>query len=241
MDAVTDSSHLYAVERRVRHAERPGFRITELQIAPSQRVPWHYHTRSKTPSTCSRGGSASSSATPGRGAARARRDLRGPARPPPPRDQRRRRLGHLPGPAGHRRVRLRAPAVTRRDPLAPTAGRRRGEERVAIPHERVTTAMGFDGYRIVQHRGVVRGLVVRSRSVVGHPRRVHPDALRRQHHALHRALRARPAGRLRSHAAARAEVGPTPSSPCATTPTRSPRRHRGAGVRHRGRHRAGRR
>ena len=45
MDAVTDSSHLYAVERRVRHAERPGFRITELQIAPSQRVPWHYHTR----------------------------------------------------------------------------------------------------------------------------------------------------------------------------------------------------
>jgi uncharacterized protein YbjQ (UPF0145 family) len=38
---------------------------------------------------------------------------------------------------------------------------------VAIPHERVTTAMGFDGYRIVQHRGVVRGLAVRSRSVVG--------------------------------------------------------------------------
>ena len=38
---------------------------------------------------------------------------------------------------------------------------------MAIPHERVTTAMGFDGYRIVQHRGVVRGLVVGSRSVVG--------------------------------------------------------------------------
>jgi uncharacterized protein YbjQ (UPF0145 family) len=27
--------------------------------------------------------------------------------------------------------------------------------------------MGFDGYRIAQHRGVVRGIVVRSRSVVG--------------------------------------------------------------------------
>ena len=27
--------------------------------------------------------------------------------------------------------------------------------------------MGFDGYRIVQHRGVVRGIVVRSRSVFG--------------------------------------------------------------------------
>jgi uncharacterized protein YbjQ (UPF0145 family) len=38
---------------------------------------------------------------------------------------------------------------------------------MAIPVERVTTAMGFDGYRIVQHRGVVRGIVVRSRSVVG--------------------------------------------------------------------------
>ena len=45
MDAVTDSSHLYAVERRARHAERPGFRISELQISPSQRVPWHYHSR----------------------------------------------------------------------------------------------------------------------------------------------------------------------------------------------------
>jgi quercetin dioxygenase-like cupin family protein len=45
MEAVTDASHLYQVERRARHAERPGFRISELQIAPSQQVPWHYHTR----------------------------------------------------------------------------------------------------------------------------------------------------------------------------------------------------
>ena len=44
MAAVRDSSHLYEVERRARHAERPGFRITELQISPSQRVPWHCHT-----------------------------------------------------------------------------------------------------------------------------------------------------------------------------------------------------
>jgi uncharacterized protein YbjQ (UPF0145 family) len=27
--------------------------------------------------------------------------------------------------------------------------------------------MGFEGYQVVQHRGVVRGIVVRSRSVVG--------------------------------------------------------------------------
>ena len=39
-----DSTHLYEVERRARHAERPGFRINEIQISPSQKVPWHYHT-----------------------------------------------------------------------------------------------------------------------------------------------------------------------------------------------------
>jgi quercetin dioxygenase-like cupin family protein len=44
MDAVADASHLYEVERRDRHAERPGFRITELQISPTQQVPWHCHT-----------------------------------------------------------------------------------------------------------------------------------------------------------------------------------------------------
>ena len=44
MEAVKDSSHLYEVERRARHAERPGFRVSELQISPTQRVPWHYHS-----------------------------------------------------------------------------------------------------------------------------------------------------------------------------------------------------
>ncbi len=42
--AVSDASHLYEVERRARHAERPGFRINELQIGPTQQVPWHLHT-----------------------------------------------------------------------------------------------------------------------------------------------------------------------------------------------------
>jgi len=41
---VKDSSELYEVERRARHAERPGFRISELQISPKQQVPWHYHS-----------------------------------------------------------------------------------------------------------------------------------------------------------------------------------------------------
>jgi quercetin dioxygenase-like cupin family protein len=44
MEAVKDSSGLYEVERRARHAERPGFRITELQIGPRQNVPWHSHS-----------------------------------------------------------------------------------------------------------------------------------------------------------------------------------------------------
>lgn len=44
MEPVKDASHLYEVERRAKHAERPGFKITELQISPSQNVPWHCHT-----------------------------------------------------------------------------------------------------------------------------------------------------------------------------------------------------
>ncbi len=43
-EAVKDASHLYDVERRARHAERPGFRISELQLSPTQTVPWHLHT-----------------------------------------------------------------------------------------------------------------------------------------------------------------------------------------------------
>ena len=45
MEAVKDASHLYEVERRATHAERPGFRINEIQISPKQKVPWHYHNK----------------------------------------------------------------------------------------------------------------------------------------------------------------------------------------------------
>jgi quercetin dioxygenase-like cupin family protein len=41
--AVKDARGLYEVERREYHAARPGFRIAELQISPTQTVPWHYH------------------------------------------------------------------------------------------------------------------------------------------------------------------------------------------------------
>ena len=39
-----NASPMYEVERRAEHAARPGFRITELQIARNQNVPWHYHS-----------------------------------------------------------------------------------------------------------------------------------------------------------------------------------------------------
>jgi quercetin dioxygenase-like cupin family protein len=44
LQPVKDASNLYEVERRARHAERPGFRISELQLSPTQKVPWHSHT-----------------------------------------------------------------------------------------------------------------------------------------------------------------------------------------------------
>lgn len=34
----------YEVERRSYHASRPGFRIVEMQIGPTQTIPWHYHS-----------------------------------------------------------------------------------------------------------------------------------------------------------------------------------------------------
>ena len=37
----------------------------------------------------------------------------------------------------------------------------------AVPHNMVTTAFTLDGYRIVRNMGLVRGIIVRSRSIVG--------------------------------------------------------------------------
>ena len=38
---------------------------------------------------------------------------------------------------------------------------------VMVPHNMVTTAFTLDGYRIVRNLGLVRGIIVRSRSIVG--------------------------------------------------------------------------
>ncbi|WP_020696160.1 cupin domain-containing protein [Reyranella massiliensis] len=43
-EPVKDASHLYEVERRAYHLQRPGFRIAELQLSPTQKVPWHSHS-----------------------------------------------------------------------------------------------------------------------------------------------------------------------------------------------------
>lgn len=43
MEPLKDASHLYEVEYRGYHAARPGFRINELRLSPTQKVPWHYH------------------------------------------------------------------------------------------------------------------------------------------------------------------------------------------------------
>jgi mannose-6-phosphate isomerase-like protein (cupin superfamily) len=43
MESMKDASGHYEVERRAVHAARPGFRISELQISPTQSVPWHFH------------------------------------------------------------------------------------------------------------------------------------------------------------------------------------------------------
>jgi quercetin dioxygenase-like cupin family protein len=41
--SLKDASHLYEVERRAYHLQRPGFRIAELQLSPTQTIPWHCH------------------------------------------------------------------------------------------------------------------------------------------------------------------------------------------------------
>ena len=44
LESLQDGRHLHEVEYRAYHLERPGFRIGELTLAPSQTVPWHSHT-----------------------------------------------------------------------------------------------------------------------------------------------------------------------------------------------------
>src|SRR5260370_40573229 len=44
MKGIKDPSHLLDVDKQAYHLARPGFRIAELTINPTQRVPWHCHS-----------------------------------------------------------------------------------------------------------------------------------------------------------------------------------------------------
>ena len=44
MNSIKDARHLYTAARQAYHLERPGFRINELTLTPSQEVPWHCHS-----------------------------------------------------------------------------------------------------------------------------------------------------------------------------------------------------
>ncbi len=47
MQPLDAAGRTYEVERRAYHAARPGFRIAEMQISPTQLGPWHYHTKAQ--------------------------------------------------------------------------------------------------------------------------------------------------------------------------------------------------
>ena len=55
----------------------------------------------------------------------------------------------------------------------------------------ITTAQDLPGYRVTRNLGVVRGIIVRSRSLVGNIGASLQTLFRRQYHDLHRAMRDR--------------------------------------------------
>ncbi len=77
----------------------------------------------------------------------------------------------------------------------------------SLDHASITTAFDLPGHRVVRNLGLVRGITVRSRSIVGNFVGGPADAVRRQHHHLHEAVRAGTRRDLPGHAAARAAAG----------------------------------
>ncbi len=72
---------------------------------------------------------------------------------------------------------------------------------MSVPSQWVTTALGFDGYRITHNRGVVRGITVRSRNLI-----VNVGAWIQT--------------LIGGNGTTPPPSAPTPWSPCATMPTR---------------------
>ncbi len=113
LEAVKDASHLYEVERRAYHLQRPGFRVAELQLSPTQKVPWHFHNNISDTFYVVEGTMRLFLQKPKQEVVlNARRQLRRRRRPPASGDQRRQFVAHLPDHAGRGRVRLRAAGLT---------------------------------------------------------------------------------------------------------------------------------
>ena len=109
-----------------------------------------------------------------------------------------------------------------------------------VPHENVTTAFELPGYRVKRNLGVVRGIVVRSRSIIGTSARACRHR-RRQHFAVQQSLRADPQRCIRADAAACRRTGRERGDRRAIRCHRDhARRNRSAGVRDRRRGGAGR-
>jgi mannose-6-phosphate isomerase-like protein (cupin superfamily) len=47
MQPLNAAGRAYEVERRACHAARPGFGVAEMQIGPTQTIPWHFHTEAQ--------------------------------------------------------------------------------------------------------------------------------------------------------------------------------------------------
>ena len=47
MQSGESTGRSYEVERRSYYAARPDFRIVEMQIGPTQTIPWHYHSKAQ--------------------------------------------------------------------------------------------------------------------------------------------------------------------------------------------------
>ena len=100
LEPVTDASHLYEVERRAYHLQRPGFRVAELQLSPTQKVPWHYHSNISDVLRARRRDAALPAEAEAGGAAEAWRELCRRGWPAASGDQRRQHVADLPDHAG---------------------------------------------------------------------------------------------------------------------------------------------
>ena len=109
----------------------------------------------------------------------------------------------------------------------------------SVSHNMVTTQFELDGFHVTRTLGVVRGIVVRSRSIFGTIGAGTSNASGRQHHVTDQSLREDPPGGFRPYVATRGRVRSKRGCGRALRCDRDHAgRHGGAGIRHRGVRRA---